>query len=249
MPDNVKLIEMSAANVHATAVDMLALPFDQRIADMPCGSGALTQRLLDRGYGNVLAADINLEDIAVKNKTECARVDLSQTLPFGDGEFDGVFCIECIEHLENPFHLMRELTRILRPGGTLILSTPNIMSTNARSKYLSSGHLPHFFELACRWDEVKEAGYQAHIMPISLTFLLYLAHINDLRVADMRTNKYIRRSRWKDRFLAFIVKRISRRFYSPETYALISSDIALYGDILVLKFTKRGAAELDTPHQ
>jgi SAM-dependent methyltransferase len=249
MPETIKPKEMSAANVHATAVEMLELPFNYRIADVPCGAGALTQRLLDQGYTNVLAADINLEDIAVKGKTECARVDLNQPLPFGNGAFDGVFCIECIEHLENPFHLMRELARILRPGGTLILSTPNIMSTNARSKYLTSGHLPHFFELACRWEEVKEAGYQGHIMPIPLTLLLYLAYINDLQVTDMRTNKYVRRFRWKDRFLAFIIKHMSRRFYPPETYALISSDIALYGDILIVKFAKPGAAKSAGPCQ
>lgn len=46
--------------------------------------------------------------------------------PYPDGQFDIVLCCEILEHLaRNPSHLMRESHRVLKPGGTLMLSTPN----------------------------------------------------------------------------------------------------------------------------
>jgi len=54
------------------------------------------------------------------------RADMNAPLPFADDGFDAVACIDGIEHLERPFDFVRECRRILRPGGVLLLSTPNI---------------------------------------------------------------------------------------------------------------------------
>jgi len=230
--------EMAADNTHQTAVEMLSAGKTAHVVDLPCGNGALAKRLLDSGYSNIVCGDINTDEILIKEMVRCVEVDLNRTTPFKTGEFDAVFCIECIEHLENPFNLMRELARILRTGGEIIISTPNILSTSSRSKFLSGGYFPHFAELACRWDEVVRSGYQAHIMPVSMTMLLYLAHINGLRLTDLRTNQFARRPRLKDKLVARIVKSVSRRFYEKPVYDLITSDTVLYGDILIFKFTK-----------
>src|SRR5688572_28681167 len=50
--------------------------------------------------------------------------DLSQPLPFDDGMFDTLLSSDVIEHLPDPVLAFREMGRILRPGGTLILNTP-----------------------------------------------------------------------------------------------------------------------------
>lgn len=47
--------------------------------------------------------------------------------PFSDGEFDVVLCLETVEHFARPDLFIRELGRVTRPGGTLILSTPNVL--------------------------------------------------------------------------------------------------------------------------
>ena len=54
-------------------------------------------------------------------------VDLNrQPLPYGDRRFTLVTCVETIEHLENYRQLIREVYRVLRPGGVAVFSTPNI---------------------------------------------------------------------------------------------------------------------------
>ena len=65
--------------------------------------------------------------------------------PYPDGWFDTVLCCELIEHLPtDPMHLMMEINRILKPGGHLVLTTPNAASLRAISAILQGYH-PGFF--------------------------------------------------------------------------------------------------------
>jgi SAM-dependent methyltransferase len=52
--------------------------------------------------------------------------DLTQTLPFGDNEFDSVLLSDVLEHIPNPGKLIGEIGRILRPGGVLLMNVPFI---------------------------------------------------------------------------------------------------------------------------
>jgi SAM-dependent methyltransferase len=47
-----------------------------------------------------------------------------RTLPFSEGSFDGVLCTQVLEHVSHPQELLLEISRVLRPGGILILSAP-----------------------------------------------------------------------------------------------------------------------------
>ena len=61
--------------------------------------------------------------------------------PYDDGYFSTVLCCELIEHLpSDPMHMMSEINRILKPGGTLVLTTPNIASARAVSAILQGFH-------------------------------------------------------------------------------------------------------------
>ena len=65
--------------------------------------------------------------------------------PYPDEHFSTVLCCELIEHLfEDPMHLMNEVNRILKPGGHLVLTTPNVASVRAISAILQGYH-PGFF--------------------------------------------------------------------------------------------------------
>ncbi len=69
----------------------------------------------------------------------------SDPFPYPDDYFDTVLCCELIEHLPaDPMHLMREINRILKPGGHLVLTTPNAASLRAISAILQGYH-PGFF--------------------------------------------------------------------------------------------------------
>jgi SAM-dependent methyltransferase len=76
--------------------------------------------------------------------------------PYPDGHFSTVLCCELIEHLvEDPMHLMCEVNRILKPGGHLVLTTPNVVALRGISAILQSYH-PGFFHAYIRPAESGE---------------------------------------------------------------------------------------------
>src|SRR3984893_9643048 len=92
-------------------------------------------RLLDMGCGYVplydIYRDLISENICIDwqntphvNPYLDQMVDLTGVLPFESGSFDTVLLTDVLEHIPEPLHLMREIARILRPGGKLILSVP-----------------------------------------------------------------------------------------------------------------------------
>jgi glycosyltransferase involved in cell wall biosynthesis len=77
--------------------------------------------------------------------------------PYDDGYFSTVLCCELIEHLpSDPMHMMCEINRILKPGGTLVLTTPNIASARAVSAILQGFH-PMLFPVYIRPNPSGEA--------------------------------------------------------------------------------------------
>ena len=70
-----------------------------------------------------------------------------QTLPYPDSSFDVVVFSEVIEHLTaSPLHALREMARVLRPGGRLIVSTPNQHYLKSRMRTLADVLLARPFE-------------------------------------------------------------------------------------------------------
>jgi 2-polyprenyl-3-methyl-5-hydroxy-6-metoxy-1,4-benzoquinol methylase len=81
------------------------------------------------------------------------KQDLNGPIQGYDGAFDVIIAAEVIEHLENPRFTVREICRLLRPGGTAIVTTPNNESCRSLVALLVRGHYAAFGELS----------YPAHI--------------------------------------------------------------------------------------
>lgn len=152
--------------------------------DLPAGPGALTQALLERGF-EVTSADVDPSRFAVPGR-RCDAVDFEGPLPYPDGAFGLVVCAEGLEHAENAYHVMRELSRVLAPGGTLVLSTPNPLNLASRVRALLTG----FSDVSprpIRSDEARLSNH--HINPIRLQFLELMLRRNGLDLQAITANR------------------------------------------------------------
>lgn len=117
----------------------LSMVEDLSVLDIACGTGYGTAILAGTAKF-VIGVDVD-EEAAKTARDECgdkAAILLASglELPFPDGSFDAVTSFETIEHLHERSQFVAELARILKPGGKLILSTPNAIYTqpvNGRS--------------------------------------------------------------------------------------------------------------------
>ena len=113
------------------------------------------------GYGNVRgcyygpAGRVDRRTVISEpgERFEC-EIDLfdaeKDPFPYSDGCFSTVLCCELIEHLfHDPMHMMSEVNRVLKPGGHLVLTTPNLASLRAVSAILQGYH-PGFFHAYIR---------------------------------------------------------------------------------------------------
>jgi 2-polyprenyl-3-methyl-5-hydroxy-6-metoxy-1,4-benzoquinol methylase len=97
------------------------------LADIGCGTGNLWRALAPRFTRGIGIDAVRYEGLPAE--VEFRRADLDRDpLPLGDGEADVVAAVETIEHLENPRAFCRELARVARPGGWVVVTTPNQLS-------------------------------------------------------------------------------------------------------------------------
>jgi 2-polyprenyl-3-methyl-5-hydroxy-6-metoxy-1,4-benzoquinol methylase len=159
----------------------LGLPAQAKILDAPCGgSAALTLALIDRGYCAV-GADLDA-DAETALAGALAKVNLDAPFPWPDQSFDAVISTEGIEHLENHFSFLREVHRILKPGGLLILTTPNTVALRSRLRFLGSG----FFGRDSRpLNEVARHPLH-HIGLATFPELRYELHVSGFRIIEAR---------------------------------------------------------------
>ncbi len=105
--------------------------------------------------------------------------------PYPEASFDTVLCCELIEHLfADPMHMMSEINRILKPGGHLLVTTPNLGSMRAISAILQGYH-PSFFPAYIRpraEGEETEARHNREYVPMEIQHLLTDAGFDVVRL-------------------------------------------------------------------
>ena len=147
------------------------------ILDIGAGRGYMAQRIgnfiSEKGEKpeEMLSACDLFPEFFEYSAIPCEKLHFLTSLPYQDNSFDIVYSIEVIEHLRNPYDFIKEIYRVLRPGGKIIVTTPNILNLTSRISFLTRGFFMLFPPVS--YDEKKAGSLAGHIMPLSYYYLDY----------------------------------------------------------------------------
>jgi SAM-dependent methyltransferase len=97
---------------------------ERQILDVGCGTGTMLAYLAS--YGKAQGVDVDEEAVGYCHERGLldVRLGAAETLPFEDGSFDLVTALDVIEHLDDDAAALREMRRVLRPGGRILVTVP-----------------------------------------------------------------------------------------------------------------------------
>jgi 2-polyprenyl-3-methyl-5-hydroxy-6-metoxy-1,4-benzoquinol methylase len=152
-----------------------------RVLDVGCSSGYLARPLAERG--NTIVG-LELDPEAARAAEEFCELVLvgdveTMDLPLEPGSFDVVLGGDVIEHLRDPAATLARLRPLLRPGGRVVLSTPNVANwairlslLSGRWRYTDRGILDrshtHLFTRATLAETLEHAGYRVERIDFSV---------------------------------------------------------------------------------
>ena len=216
------------------------------LLDVPAGEGALAARLLRAGF-EVRCCDLYPQIFRLPG-VEIKGGDLSATLPYPDESFDFITCVEGLEHIENPQQAVREFARLLRAGGQLVVTVPNILNIEERIKWLLHGYTSHFKPISREALARVRAQHGAleemalHINPISYAELRYTLEKYGFEIARLYRDKP-KTHLWLYWPLVALIRLVAR-FSSADkrrerwTEELQSDEILLGGNTLIVHAVK-----------
>src|SRR4051812_27178060 len=139
-----------------------------KVLDVGCGVGQVVARMQSAGFESY-GVDVSEPNIE-RAKTVCSRCQLydGKTLPFADQYFDSVGALNVLEHVEQPEEFLRELVRVTKVGGRVLVSSPNFFRVFGFRDY----H-PKMRGLANKWrnwKRLREKRRQMQTDPESVRF-------------------------------------------------------------------------------
>ncbi len=193
-------------DIYPKVLSLLPADRSARILDVGAGEGYFCRLAAEQGYRRVEACDyqkslFKLPDVPFH------QADLNRSIPLPDESVDCVVSIEVAEHIEHHAQFLRELVRVTRKGGTIILTTPNVLSVTSRWHYFLYGYT----DCAPRpLDPTMEEYFMQHINPISLPEILFWMERFGAEMTQLTTNR-IRRSAWLPAILLYPVLAVAIR--------------------------------------
>lgn len=194
----------SAEPCYALATRLLAeAGAGGRLLEFGAGMGRFALRLASaENFREVVCADILPKPSEFPDSIEWIEFDLNHPLPLGNGIFDTIVSVEVIEHLENPRAVFREFHRLLKPGGVLVLTTPNQESLRSYAGLVLGGHFAAFLGVS----------YPAHITALlqkDLERLCAETGFGKPRFAFSGDGRIPKLTRWRwQKFLPFLRGRL-----------------------------------------
>jgi SAM-dependent methyltransferase len=233
-------VPFARRETHDSVVEMMSGEPKGTVLDVPAGSGALADRLRKIGY-KMCCCDINPSHFVVHDLA-IDRGDLNHTLPYTDGFFDYVVCLDGIEHTENPSNAIREFWRILKRGGKLIVSTPNFLNIERRLRFVLTGshsRIPTHESIREIWGGDLS---MAHLSPLGYPLLKFIMEHYGFRILRVETDrnkprmKWLLPAVWLVRLFGFFSSR--ERWESYRLSETLSQKIILGGNTLIVMAEK-----------
>ena len=131
------------------------LPLEASVLDFGAGQGFLIRALKNHGLMSLMGADLLPAPAEINTLWKQADLNSFPSQEFSQ-KFDWVIGVEVIEHLENPRNTLRQMAQMIKPGGKILLTTPNVESWRSFLSFMLRGHFVDFLD----------SSYPAHITPI-----------------------------------------------------------------------------------
>lgn len=160
----------------------------QKILDLGMGPGRWSRFFLEQGYGHVYGYDISpkMIDFAkkiIKNSNFSATVGDIQKLSFNKNSFDKVFCFRAFKYVDNPNRSLKEIGRVLKPEGSILIEFANksclSMLAKLASSILNTLRRSKLKEDSYRWYFSKTHFYNLHEIESLFT-------LNNLEILDKK---------------------------------------------------------------
>ena len=192
--------------LHRRVIEILENEPRMKLLELGAGGGSLARQIKDRGF-EVVAQDIDQARFQHKHDIEFIQGDLNQGLPFEDKSFGCVVILEVIEHLKNPCFVLREINRILKEGGMLLLSTPNILNLKSRFRFLFEGTYDYFREPPLELSNSPTHGFfDIHLFAYKYPELEYILFDTGFNIEHVFSSVFELRARIYSLFLLPIIK-------------------------------------------
>ncbi|OPY80410.1 MAG: putative S-adenosylmethionine-dependent methyltransferase [Syntrophorhabdus sp. PtaU1.Bin058] len=215
------------------------------VLDIPSGQGAFSKDLEDVGF-TVFLGDLEVNNILYRNN-RVTQIDLNADLPFRNGNFDYVVCIEGVEHIENPHHLVRECARLLKDNGCLIVTTPNVMTVKSRLRFLFCSYLDYFRYFGPIKGEsrfVLEEYDHQHINPVFYGEMKHILTKYGLSLEKVETNKKVKKGRLTHPLIKSVIKYKTKKRFPKDPFYI--SDTMLDGEDLIFIARKNPSGSLNS---
>jgi SAM-dependent methyltransferase len=216
-------------HVAAYAAAAELLPPDSEVLDLGCGVGHSFARLAPR---KTVGVDLSAEALAGQERPTVVA-DM-RALPFDSGRFASVLSVHSLEHVPDPERVLREVQRVLRPGGTALFVTPNRLTFAKPDEIIDPYHYREYDP-----DELR--GLVARFFsPVRILGLFgspaYLELVDEqrasldrlLRVDPLRARRLVPRRARQVLYDRLLTR--ARRVEDPRSAAITPADFAVRED-------------------
>jgi cyclopropane fatty-acyl-phospholipid synthase-like methyltransferase len=151
--------------------DQLNLDAGAHVLEVACGSGGPALHLAHTRNCRITGVDVNIEGVAeAQRAARHARIadaqfcvaDMNKTLPQVDATFDGMLCIDSLNHFRDRLHVMREWRRVLKPGSRCVFTDPVVITGPVSNEELAArSNIGFFLFVPPAFTErcIEEAGF------------------------------------------------------------------------------------------